>query len=92
MAIQSNSKSSKPNSAKAAPAPAVKAAPVPAVKAAVPAPKPAPKPVKAPTRRVPSQEEIQTRAFEIFVSEGCQEGSDLENWLRAEKELRLQGS
>lgn len=90
MAIQSNSKSSKPNSAKAAPA--AKAAPTPAAKAAAPAPKPAPKPVKAPARYEPSQEEIQTRAFELFVSGGCQEGNDLENWLRAEKELRLQGS
>jgi hypothetical protein len=61
----------------------VKAAPAPAAKTA-------PKPVKA--RREPTQEEIQIRAFEIFVSEGCQEGNDLENWLRAEKELRSQGS
>jgi hypothetical protein len=54
------------------------------------APAPAAKPAKA--RREPSQAEIQIRAFEIFVSEGCQEGNDLEHWLRAEKELRSQGS
>jgi hypothetical protein len=84
MATQSNSKSGKSNNAKAAPAPAAKAAPAPAAKAA-------PKPVKAPGRREPTQDEIGIRAFEIYVSEGCQEGSDLENWLRAEKELRSQG-
>jgi hypothetical protein len=82
MATQFNSKSGYPKGAKSAPAPAVKAA--------VPA-KPAPKPVNGPGRYEPSQEEIGIRAFEIYVSEGCQEGSDLDNWLRAEKELRSQG-
>jgi len=51
---------------------------------------PAAKPVKAPGRQDPTPEEIGLRAYEIYVSEGCQEGSDLENWLRAEKELRSQ--
>jgi hypothetical protein len=85
MAIQSNNKSGKSNNAKAAPVPAAKAVPPPAP---APAAKVAPKPVKAPGRRQPTQDEIGVRAFEIFVSEGCQEGHDLENWLRAEKELR----
>ena len=57
-------------------------------KAAPVAAKPTPKPIKARAPHEPSPEEIQTRAFEIYVSEGCKEGSDLENWLRAEKELR----
>ena len=83
MAIQSNNKSNKSNSAKMAPA--VKAAPAPVVKAAF-------KPAKAIGRYEPSQDEIGVRAFEIYVSEGCQEGHDLENWLRAEKELRSQQS
>jgi len=67
-------KSAPPVAAKPAPAVAVKAAAKPATKARAP--------------YEPTQEEIQTRAFEIFVSEGCKEGTDLENWLRAEKELR----
>jgi hypothetical protein len=76
MAIQSNK--SKAKIEKAAP-------PKPAAKAFTPA-----KPAKAAPRAAyePTQEEIQARAFEIYLSEGCKEGSDLENWLRAEKELR----
>ena len=75
MAISSNFKSSKAN--KAAPA-------------AKPTPTPTLKPTKARVPYAPTPEEIQTRAFEIYVSEGCREGSDLENWLRAEQELRSQ--
>jgi hypothetical protein len=72
-----------PAKASVAPAPAkVSVAPAPA-KASV-----APAPTKARASREPSPEEIQTRAFEIYLSEGCKEGNDLENWLRAEKELR----
>jgi hypothetical protein len=78
MATSSNSKSSKAKPAKAA-------APAPVVKAAA-------KPVAPSKPRAsayePTQEEIQTRAYEIYLSEGCKEGNDLEYWLRAEKELR----
>ena len=67
--------------------------------APAPAPAPAAKPAKAlaacgaakalaRSSYEPTQEEIQTRAFEIYVSEGCKEGNDLEYWLRAEQELR----
>jgi hypothetical protein len=77
MAIQSN-RTSKPSTVKFPPAPPAKApAPAKPAKAAVPA-----------SSYQPTQEEIQTRAFEIYVAEGCREGSDLENWLRAERELR----
>lgn len=55
-----------------------------------PAPVSAAKSAKATVRGEPTQEEIGARAFEIYVSEGCQDGKDLENWLRAEEELRLQ--
>lgn len=82
MATQS-SKSGKGKTEKVAPAPAPAAAKAPA------------KPIKAAATGKPyepTQEEIQTRAFEIYVSEGCKEGSDLENWLRAEKELRARSS
>jgi hypothetical protein len=81
MSSPSNNKSGKPTKA---PAPAAK--PVPAavtVKAS-----PAKEPVKAKAPYEPTQEEIQTRAFQLYLSEGCKEGNDLEYWLRAEKELR----
>ena len=88
MAIQSN-KSSKSKNEKAAPPPAAKAP------AKAPAAPPAPvKPAKAASAAKsydPTQEEIQTRAFELYLSEGCKQGSDLENWLRAEKDLRARG-
>ncbi len=79
MATQSNNKSNKPKTAKPAPAPAAKPAAAAPVKAA---------PAKAGKAYDPTQEEIQVRAFEIYVSEGCREGNELENWLRAERELR----
>jgi len=79
MAAQSNNKSAKTTKA---PAPAAKSVPA-AVKAS-----PANQPAKAKASYEPTQEEIQTRAFEIYLSEGCKEGNDLEYWLRAEKELR----
>lgn len=34
-----------------------------------------------------SQEEIATRAYHLFVQNGCQHGHDVEYWLQAEKEL-----
>jgi hypothetical protein len=76
MATQFNSKTSKAKSEK--PAPAAKAA----AKAA--------KPATNQGKREPTQEEISARAFEIYVSEGCQDGSSVEHWLRAEQELRSQ--
>ncbi len=76
MATQSNK--SKPKSTKPTPVPA----PAPAAKVAVPVAKPVKRAYE------PTQEEIATRAYEIYVSEGCREGSELENWLRAERELR----
>jgi hypothetical protein len=79
MATQSNNKSAKTSKA---PAPVAK--PVPAAVKASPAKEPA----KAKAPYEPTQEEIQTRAFQIYLSEGCKEGNDLEYWLRAEKELR----
>ena len=78
-----NFKSNKPSKAAPAPAPAAKPAAKPPVKASA---APAPATARAPYE--PTQEEIQTRAFEIYLSEGCKEGNDLEYWLRAEQELR----
>jgi hypothetical protein len=80
MATQSNNKSKKPQTiAKPAPAPAAKPVAAAPAKAA---------PAKAAKAYEPTPDEIQVRAFEIYVSEGCREGNDLENWLRAERELR----
>jgi hypothetical protein len=35
----------------------------------------------------PSQEEISKRAWEIWQAEGCPQGRETENWLRAEAEI-----
>ncbi|HTC61247.1 MAG TPA: AAA family ATPase [Candidatus Saccharimonadales bacterium] len=37
--------------------------------------------------RFPTREQIEKRAFEIFLERGCQKGSELANWIAAEKEL-----
>jgi Protein of unknown function (DUF2934) len=37
----------------------------------------------------PTFEQIQQRAYEIFLARGDQPGSDLEDWLQAERELHL---
>ena len=36
---------------------------------------------------VPSEQEIAARAYEIFLSRGATDGSDLDDWLQAEREL-----
>ena len=82
-----NFKSSKPSKAAPAPAPAAKPIAKPPVKASA-----SPQVAKARAPYEPTQEEIQPRAFEIYVSEGCKEGNDLEYWLRAEQDLRSPGS
>ena len=38
----------------------------------------------------PTQEEIRRRAYEIFEARGSTPGNDVEDWLRAEAELRQQ--
>ncbi len=40
----------------------------------------------------PTQEEIERRAYEIYVSRGRQDGGDIDDWLTAEQELRAQQS
>lgn len=39
---------------------------------------------------VPSREQIAARAFEIYKKSGCRPGQDEQNWLQAERELRLE--
>jgi DNA-binding SARP family transcriptional activator len=36
----------------------------------------------------PAFEQIQQRAYEIYLARGDQPGSDLDDWLQAERELR----
>ena len=37
--------------------------------------------------KLPTREQVERRAGEIYVERGCQNGSELANWLEAEKEL-----
>ena len=36
--------------------------------------------------------DIAKRAFELYCERGCQDGHDVEDWLRAERELRKTAS
>ncbi|MCI0573559.1 MAG: DUF2934 domain-containing protein [Myxococcaceae bacterium] len=37
----------------------------------------------------PTAEQIARRAYELFEARGRQDGNDMEDWLQAERELRL---
>jgi hypothetical protein len=39
-------------------------------------------------RREPSREEVACQAHELYVQRGGEHGKDVEDWVRAEKELR----
>lgn len=43
-------------------------------------------------QQVPTREQIEHRAYELYVQRGGENGQDLEDWLAAEKELRNQHS
>jgi len=50
-----------------------------------------PKPKAKPTRELefhPTREEIEQRAYQLYVQRGGATGSDVEDWLQAERELR----
>ena len=34
-----------------------------------------------------AKEQIEQRAYELYLQGGCKDGTDVENWLTAEKEL-----
>lgn len=36
---------------------------------------------------VPTLEEIQSRAYQIYLARGCKHGHDMDDWLQAEYEL-----
>ena len=49
---------------------------------------PAPKARKAaPAKSKPTQDQITTRAYEIYLERGCTAGDPMQDWLRAEREL-----
>lgn len=35
----------------------------------------------------PTHEQIELRAYELYVLSGCVDGNDVQNWLKAESEL-----
>lgn len=41
-------------------------------------------------RKKPTKEEIERRAFQIYMARGRQNGNDLADWLAAEKELLVE--
>ena len=43
---------------------------------------------EAPIETLPLEERIQRRAYELYVREGKQSGSELADWLQAEEEIR----
>ncbi|MFY9802022.1 MAG: DUF2934 domain-containing protein [Candidatus Acidiferrales bacterium] len=38
-------------------------------------------------KRIPSQEAIERRAYEIYIERGSADGNDMADWLAAEEEL-----
>jgi hypothetical protein len=38
-------------------------------------------------RKLPTAEQIEQRAYELYLERGCQDGHDVADWLAAEKEL-----
>ena len=50
---------------------------------------PAPARGKAPpTETLPLEERIRRRAYELYVQRGNESGSELDDWLQAEEEIR----
>lgn len=37
----------------------------------------------------PAKEQIENRAYELYLARGCKPGMDVEDWLAAERELTL---
>jgi len=50
-------------------------------------------PTRAKTRvtepeKLPLEEQIRRRAYELYVQRGCESGSEFEDWLQAEEEIQ----
>jgi Protein of unknown function (DUF2934) len=41
-------------------------------------------------RKELSKEDVAHRAYELYTQRGCEPGKDVEDWIRAEKELRAE--
>ena len=41
-----------------------------------------------PTETLPMEERIRRRAYELYVERGNQSGSEMDDWLQAEEEIR----
>ena len=39
-------------------------------------------------KRIPTQEEIEQRAYKLFLARGAGDGRDLQDWIQAERELQ----
>lgn len=44
--------------------------------------------VQTPTRTEPTPDDVARRAFELYEARGGESGAELDDWLRAERELR----
>ena len=42
------------------------------------------------SRQTPNSEGVSKRAYEIYCERGCEDGHDLDDWLRAEREVKGQ--
>src|SRR5215510_9449756 len=49
-------------------------------------------PSEIPAQPTPSHEEIEVRAYEIFLERGAEHGHDFDDWLQAQQELSQVGS
>jgi len=39
---------------------------------------------------IPTKEQIEKRAYELYLARGCDPGKDVEDWLAAERELTVE--
>ena len=44
--------------------------------------------VEQKTETLPIEEQIRLRAYELYVQRGCASGSEVDDWLQAEEEIR----
>lgn len=44
--------------------------------------------IKTPTSMIPTESDVASRAYQLFVQRGGEHGRDWEDWLIAERELR----
>ena len=46
----------------------------------------------SPTPHVVTRGDIARRAYDLYLARGCEHGHDLDDWLRAERELSRNGA